>query len=80
MDVSLSKPLPLPLTAMRMRMRCGPPGLLLLAVALLHEAVSALPTPARHGGIDSYSRYGTFRLNFHRFDRFEPDLRGHTQP
>ena len=24
--------------------------------------------------------YGTFRLNFHRFDRFEPDLRGHTQP
>ena len=26
------------------------------------------------------SRYGTFRLNFHRFDRFELDLRGHTQP
>ena len=25
-------------------------------------------------------RYGTFRLNFHRFDRFELDLRGHTQP
>ena len=24
--------------------------------------------------------YGTFRLNFHRFDRFELDLRGHTQP
>ena len=24
-------------------------------------------------------RYGTFRLNFHRFDRFELDLRGHTQ-
>ena len=23
--------------------------------------------------------YGTFRLNFHRFDRFELDLRGHTQ-
>ena len=22
----------------------------------------------------------TFRLNFHRFDRFELDLRGHTQP
>ena len=22
--------------------------------------------------------YGTFRLNFHRFDRFELDLRGHT--
>ena len=22
--------------------------------------------------------YGTFRLNFHRFDRFEPGLRGHT--
>ena len=24
--------------------------------------------------------YGTFRLNFHRFDRFELDLLGHTQP
>ena len=24
--------------------------------------------------------YGTFQLNFHRFDRFELDLRGHTQP
>ena len=24
--------------------------------------------------------YGTFRLNFHRLDRFELDLRGHTQP
>ena len=24
--------------------------------------------------------YGNFRLNFHRFDRFELDLRGHTQP
>ena len=24
--------------------------------------------------------YGTFRLNSHRFDRFELDLRGHTQP
>ena len=24
--------------------------------------------------------YGTFRLNFHRFDCFELDLRGHTQP
>ena len=24
--------------------------------------------------------YGTFWLNFHRFDRFELDLRGHTQP
>ena len=23
--------------------------------------------------------YGTFRLNFHRFDRFELDLRGHTR-
>ena len=23
--------------------------------------------------------YGTFRLNFHQFDRFELDLRGHTQ-
>ena len=30
------------------------------------------------GGDDA--RYGTFRLNFHRFDRFELDLRGHTQP
>ena len=24
--------------------------------------------------------YGSFRLNFHRFDLFELDLRGHTQP
>ena len=24
--------------------------------------------------------YGTFRLIFHRFDRFELDLRGPTQP
>ena len=24
--------------------------------------------------------YGTFRLNFHRFDRLGLDLRGHTQP
>ena len=27
----------------------------------------------------SWKGYGTFRLNFHRFDRFELDLRGHTQ-
>ena len=27
-----------------------------------------------------FTMYGTFRLNFHRFDRFELDLRGHTQP
>ena len=26
------------------------------------------------------TRYGTLRLNFHRFDRVELDLRGHTQP
>ena len=26
------------------------------------------------------SMYGTFRLNFHRFDRFELDLRGYTPP
>ena len=26
------------------------------------------------------AKYGTFRLNFHRFDRFELDFRGHTQP
>ena len=26
------------------------------------------------------SAYGTFRLNFHRFDRFELDLRGYTPP
>ena len=24
------------------------------------------------------TRYGTLRLNFHRFDRFELGLRGHT--
>ena len=28
----------------------------------------------------SSAGYGTFRLNFHRFDRFELDPRGHTQP
>ena len=27
-----------------------------------------------------FDLYGTFRLNFHRLDRFELDLRGHTQP
>ena len=27
-----------------------------------------------------HTRYGTFRLNFHRFDRFELDLRGRAQP
>ena len=27
-----------------------------------------------------HPQYGTFRLNFHRFDHFELDLRGHTQP
>ena len=26
------------------------------------------------------AQYGTFNLNFHRFDPFELDLRGHTQP
>ena len=28
----------------------------------------------------SWQWYDTFRPNFHRFDRFELDLRGHTQP
>ena len=28
---------------------------------------------------EAVGRYGTFRLNFHRFDRFELDLRGHTR-
>ena len=31
-------------------------------------------------GPDNMPRYGTFRLNFHRFDRFKLDLRGYTQP
>ena len=31
-------------------------------------------------GVAVQQRYGTFRPNFHRFDRFELDLRGHTQP
>ena len=30
--------------------------------------------------VSSPLQYGTFRLNFHRFDRFELYLRGHTQP
>ena len=29
------------------------------------------------GSFWNYRGYGTFRLNFHRFDRFELDLRGH---
>ena len=29
---------------------------------------------------DPSEMYVTFRLNFHRFDRFKLDLRGHTQP
>ena len=33
-------------------------------------SITAAPTPA----------YGTFRLNFRRFDRFELDLRWHTHP
>ena len=34
-----------------------------------------------HSHAASRSRlYGTFRHNFHRFDRLELDLRGHTQP
>ena len=35
---------------------------------------------ARAGVVATQAMYGTFRLNFHRFDRFELDLRGHTQP
>ena len=31
-------------------------------------------------GANTGNWYGTFRLNFHRFDRVELDLRGHTQP
>ena len=31
-------------------------------------------------GFRSVGLYGTFRLTFHRFDRFELDLRGHTPP
>ena len=34
-------------------------------------------------GLETLSQfivYGTFQLNFHRFDRFELDLRGRTQP
>ena len=30
--------------------------------------------------VDALAVYGTFRLNFHRFDRLELDLPGHTQP
>ena len=30
--------------------------------------------------LNVFSGYGTFRLNSHRFDRFELDFRGHTQP
>ena len=30
--------------------------------------------------IDVDFGYGTFQLNFHRFDRLELDLRGRTQP
>ena len=47
--------------------------------------------PAGHGAIlvpfgddmkfqNANKQYGTFRLNFHHFDRFELDPRGHTQP
>ena len=39
------------------------------------------PTMAgQHGYIAVGAGYGTFRLNFHRFDRFELDLRGYTKP
>ena len=33
-----------------------------------------------HDALNGGNMYGTFRLNFHRFDRFELDLRVHTQP
>ena len=37
--------------------------------------------PTVSAGWDNRPRaYVTFRLNFHRFDRFELDFRGHTQP
>ena len=38
---------------------------------MLDKGTLALPTEAQ-----AVEMYGTFRLNFHRFDRFELDLRG----
>ena len=48
------------------------------------KAIVFLPGPG--GGTmptsdkSTLHKYGTFRLNFHRFDHFELDLRGHAQP
>ena len=47
------------------------------------EASAGTATGAPAAGVIgcvSIDGYGTFRLNFHRFDRFELDLRGRTQP
>ena len=48
------------------RVAAGPPA---AARPLLRGRQDRLHGPGR--------RYGTFRLNFHHFDRFELDLRGH---
>ena len=47
------------------------------------EPITALGRYFKKRGFMVYGHgklYGTFRLNFHHFDRFELDLRGHTQP
>ena len=64
------------------------------ALGFRQYRISPMPDGQCHGGdvaagskiareMSAFSRhelrYGTFRLNFHRFHRFEPDLRGHTR-
>ena len=45
-----------------------------------HPQVPAYPLTVGKLMNENGFAYGTFRLNFQRFDRFELDLRGHTQP
>ena len=51
-----------------------------MARAMDAEVAPLLAQIRKSMAADAGTGYGTFRLNFHRFDRFELDLRWHTQP
>ena len=46
---------------------------------MTHHRDSEITVPLAELVHENDTAYGTFRLNFHRFDHFELDLRGHTQ-
>ena len=65
----------------------GGPGFDMLAMECLEALLMAMQRRIRYlrdrhfyDRLPVEAQYGIFRRNFHRFDRFELDLRGHTRP